>query len=105
MAETQPVQLGPRALLDVPVVADRGEISSLGVTGVEGRQCIEHRSDAEHVGHAAVAGERQGLRQVAEHAVDGHGSRAGLYSPAISLSSVLLPAPFGATRPVRPRRP
>jgi hypothetical protein len=26
----------------------------------------------------------------------------GLSSPAISLSSVLLPAPFGATRPVRP---
>jgi hypothetical protein len=26
----------------------------------------------------------------------------GRYSPAISLSRVLLPAPFGATRPVRP---
>src|SRR5262245_2487614 len=26
----------------------------------------------------------------------------GSYSPAISLSRVLLPAPFGATRPVRP---
>jgi hypothetical protein len=26
----------------------------------------------------------------------------GRYSPAISLSKVLLPAPFGATRPVRP---
>ena len=27
---------------------------------------------------------------------------AGRYSPAISFSSVLLPAPLGATRPVRP---
>ena len=34
--------------------------------------------------------------------LDGDGAGGGRHSPAISLSSVLLPAPFGATSPVRP---
>ena len=36
MAEAEPVELGAGAFLDVPVVADRGEMLLAGVAGGEG---------------------------------------------------------------------
>ena len=77
VAETEPVQLGPRAFLDVPVVADRGEVLLARIPGLDRRQRVEHRCDAQDLGHGQLTGQRQALREVAEHPGDGHGARAG----------------------------
>ena len=77
VGEAEPIQLGPGALLDVPVVADRGEVLLARVPGLDGAQRPDHRSDPQYLGHGQVAGQRQALREVAEHPSDGHGPAAG----------------------------
>ena len=77
VAEAEPVQLGAGALLDVPVVADRGEVLLARVAGLDGVQRRDAGGDAQHLGDGQVAGQRQVLRQVAEHPVDGDAAAGG----------------------------
>ncbi len=101
--EAEPVELGAGAFLDVPLVADRGEHLVAGIAAGQRVERIEDGCDAEHVGHAAPGVERQRLRKIADAIPSTVTEPAdGRYSPAISFSSVLLPAPLGATRPVWP---
>ena len=51
VAEAEPVQLGAGALLDVPVVADRGEVLLARVAGLDGVQRADDRGDAQDLGH------------------------------------------------------
>ncbi len=80
VSETEPVELGTGALLDVPVVADGGEVLLARVSGLDGVQCPDHRGDPQDLGHGQVAGQRQRLGQVARHPLreDRAGGRAEL---------------------------
>ena len=71
MAQAETVELRAGALLDVPVVADRGEDVLAGVAGGQRLERVEDRGHAQHVGDAALRDERQRLRQVTDGAVDG----------------------------------
>lgn len=55
--EAQPVQLCAGALLDVPVVADGGEVLLADVSGLDGVQGADHPGDAEHLGDGEVTGQ------------------------------------------------
>ena len=76
VGQAEPGELGAGSLLDVPVVADRGEHGVGGVAGGQRVERVDDRRDAEHVGDGPVRIERQRLRQIAERAVDGHGARS-----------------------------
>ncbi len=54
VTEPQPVELGAGALLDVPVGADRGEVLLARVSGLDGVQSLDHRSDPEHLGDGQI---------------------------------------------------
>lgn len=75
--EAEPVQLGPGAFLDVPVVADDREVFLAHVPGLHGVQGPDHRGDAQDLGHCEVTGEGKALREMAERAAHGHGPGAG----------------------------
>ena len=63
--ETQPVQPGAGALLDVPVVPDCREGRLPRLTRLDGVQGVPGGGDAEQVRHGATSPEGDGLRQVA----------------------------------------
>jgi len=75
--EPDPVQLGAAALLDVPVVADRGEVFLTSITGFDGVQSGDGSGDAEHLRGGQGTGQRQVLRQIAEGAGNGDGTGGG----------------------------
>ena len=74
-AEAEAVQPGAGALLHVPVAVDRGEGVIAGLARLDRVQRGPGGGDAEQVGHGGVGAERDGLRQVADVALDAH--RAG----------------------------
>lgn len=78
VGEAQTVELGAGALLDVPVVADDGEVLLADVPGLHGVQGADHLGDTEHLGDREVPGQGKALREVAEGAPGGHRAGGGL---------------------------
>ncbi len=72
VAQAEPVEPVAGELLDVPVVADGGEVPFVDVTGLHRVDGPDHVGDAQDLGGGEPGGEREGLREVAEDAVDGH---------------------------------
>ncbi len=72
VAQAEAVEPVAGALLDVPVVADGGEVPFVDVTGLHRVDGPDHVGDAQDLGDGEPGGEREGLREVAEDAVDGH---------------------------------
>ncbi len=77
VAQAQPVQLGAAALLDIPVVTDRGEHVVTGIAAGQRIQRVDDGRDAEHFGDGLVRDERQRLRQIGDGAVDTDRSAGG----------------------------
>ena len=61
---SEAVQPGPGALLDVPVVPDRGEGRLAGLARLDGVQGVPGGGDAQQVRHGAAGPQGDGLRQV-----------------------------------------
>jgi len=74
-AESEPVELGAGAFLDVPAVPDGGEVLLGGLAALDGVQRGARRADPQQVRDRGGAVEHEVLRQVADLAVDGHGPR------------------------------
>ncbi len=78
VGEAQAVELGAGALLDVPVVADRGEVLLADVSGLDGVQGADHLGDADDLRDREIAGQGQALREVAQSPGDRHRAGGGL---------------------------
>nr|GID85129.1 hypothetical protein Ade03nite_40530 [Actinoplanes derwentensis] len=74
LGEAETVEFGAGALLDVPVVTDRGEMLLGRVAGLDGVQGGQHPVDAEDLRDRLVRHQRQVLRQISEHTTDGDGA-------------------------------
>lgn len=77
VAEAEPVELGAGAFLDVPVVADGGEVLLAHVARLDGVEGGDHGGDAEHLGDGQLLGEGETLREVPERAAHLDAAGAG----------------------------